>query len=992
MKSLHYSSNAALIMSISAAAVLLLATFGAVASESGATLDGNRTDFAQYADPLVGTDFHGHTFPGATWPFGMVQLSPDTRQRSGDWDGCSGYHYSDSVIYGFSHTHLSGTGCDDLCDILLMPTYRGKWNCASGFSHDREHASPGYYEVYLDKPKVEARLSVGRRSGYHQYTFTRRRNARPQIVLDLLHRDYVLESSIEQAGPRAICGCRISKSWASKQNLYYWIEFDRDITSLKRRKKGALLSFRKTGNNILNVRVGISSVSTDAARENLLSDGLADMNEAKIASREAWNAYLGKIDVTSEETDVEKLRTFYSALYHTAIHPSLFSDADGHYRGMDGDVHLADGFERYHIFSLWDTFRALHPLFTIIERGRTVDFLKTFQCVYDECGRLPMWELAANETNCMIGFNAVSVIADAFAKGIDGVDYSCLLDAMVESARRHGYGVQGFFEDGAVLGEKEHESVSKTLEYAYNSWCISEVARVLGRQDIADEFLRYSAQWRNIFDPSTGFMRPRMNGRWLTPFNPREVNNHFTEANSWQYSFFVPQDIAGHIEALGGRDLYCAKIDSLFEAPEQTAGRTQADITGMIGQYAHGNEPSHHIPYLYVYAGRPWKTQQRVRQIMSTLYSSAPDGLCGNEDCGQMSAWYVLSSIGLYSVTPGSTTVALGSPVFPSIDVHVDGCGNLHISASSESGDINVYPYVSNVSVGGKPIGRCWIDFRDILSCNEISFTLQGSPDYDFGSSPKSLPPADQAGHIVPLAAFEMESDIIIDSMQVSLSGIADGARAWVSVTGSAVLSDGTPVPSGEAFIYAGPMKVENSATFEAWNVIGGKKSPVTRTALHKSHKDMKVEIHSHYNPQYSAGGDEGLIDGFRGSANWRTGGWQGYQGENFEAVVDLLSERPLNSIGAGFCQDARSWIWMPQTVEYSVSTDGKTFDVVGFYECGVDPQDYEIRIQDVELPCPEGTTARYVRVRATQLGTIPEWHPGAGGESFIFIDEIWVK
>ncbi len=597
--------------------------------------------FVQYVNPFVGTDAHGHTFPGACAPFGMVQLSPDTRPKAGDWDGCSGYHYSDKVIYGFSHTHLSGTGCDDWCDVLITPG-----SGPSSFSHKREKAAPGFYQVWMQDSKVLARMTAGRRVGMHEYIF---RGKGPRtITLDLRHRDPLDDFSIS-TGPDWCSGKRVSSSWARGQQVYFYIEFSSDaecqVTDDGRK---AVFSFDKRK---VQLRVGLSSVSEQNARENLMAEYPESFKSLKQKASAAWEQYLGKLQCPFR--DREHKRRFYTALYHTGIHPSLYSDINGEYRGMDGEVHRADGWERYTVFSLWDTFRGEHPLLFEIEPERSADFIRSMISIYEENGKLPVWELSGWETDCMIGYNSAPVIADAVARGIKGFDVEKAFEALVASSLRPEHGMESFRRNGLVLADDEHESVSKTLEFAYDDWCVAQVAKYLGKEAEYQKYMESSQYWRNVFDPESGFMRARLGGRWFSPFDPREVNNNYTEANSWQYSFFVPHDIPGLIELFGGPEAFERRIDSLFTAPEGTTGRTQADITGCIGQYAHGNEPSHHIPYLYCAVGRPDKAKAAVERIMETLYSSAPDGLCGNDDCGQMSAWYVLSALGRYPLCPG---------------------------------------------------------------------------------------------------------------------------------------------------------------------------------------------------------------------------------------------------------------------------------------------------------------------------------------------------
>ncbi len=898
--------------------------------------------YANFVNPFVGTDEHGHTFPGAAWPFGMVQLGPDTRVNT--WDGCSGYHYSDEVILGFTHTHLSGTGCLDWGDVLVMPVRDYVLDSldrnvySSPFSHKREIATPGYYKVYLDKPDVWAKMTVGRRCGMQVYSYGE--GGSVQVLIDLQHRDPLQGSEIRRVGDRTIAGFRRSHSWADRQTVHFYIEFDTDIVDYKAfGDEGALLTF-PAGTKAVKIKSAISSVSSENAQLNLESEISPedwDFSGRCADARLAWENYLGKIEVRGHHRD---LRTFYTALYHTAIHPSLYSDANGEYLGMDRQVHKAEGFDRYTVFSIWDTFRAEHPLFCLIERGLTEDFLRSFLCIWKEGGKLPIWELSGHETNCMIGYNSVSVIADAMAKGIvdawDPADVEELLRAAVASSRKAEFGLDVYREYGCVIADLEHESVSKTLEYAYDDWCVAQIASyVLSRADcnypeaaaIRDEYLASSLYYRNVFDPATGFMRARLNGCFLTPFDPHEVNNHYTEANCWQYSFFVPHDIAGHIALLGGEEAYCAKIDSLFNASEKTSGRTQVDITGLIGQYAHGNEPSHHIAWLYAYAGHPEKTASMVRRILREQYSARPDGLCGNEDCGQMSAWYVMSSMGLYSVCPGQPELVRTKPFFRKVVIHLEDGTDMLISRS------------------------------DAI---------------------RSYEPTSVDAPMVTNPVFVSSSERFYDNASVKIEG---GEGIFWSLNG------------GPAMPYEGEITLGESCTLEAFRETPEGRSKLVRSCYHQISRDRSVTIYSHYNPQYSGGGDNALIDGIRGKLNWRTGAWQGYQAQDFEAVVDLLSTCEISYISSGYCQDVRSWIWMPTSVEYFISVDGEEWTPVGKLgnSLGAAPDDYTIQTAEAELTLPKAMPARYVKVVAHNFGTIPEWHLGAGGEAFIFVDEISV-
>ncbi|MEJ7610519.1 MAG: GH92 family glycosyl hydrolase [Ferruginibacter sp.] len=646
-----------------------------------------QTNYASLVNPFIGTGGHGHTYPGATAPHGMVQLSPDTRLEG--WDGCGGYHYDDKYIYGFSHTHLSGTGIPDYCDILVMPSAGtpspDNKLYGSAFSHANEKASAGYYSVLLDKGNIQTEFTATERVGFHHYTFS---NANDNtIILDLKHRDEVLESSLKMEDDHTVSGMRRSRSWAQNQYVFFVMIFSKpinnygiwlnDSTTLNNRTNiyfgkniKSFFRFDLTGDKNIYVKVALSPVSVEGAKKNMQAEVPGwDFEKVKAEAEQKWNKELSKIDVKGDE---ERKKIFYTALYHTAVVPNVNMDVDGAYRGMDNKIHRAEGFTYYSVFSLWDTYRAAHPLYTIIDRKRTLDYIKTFLTQYKDGGRLPVWELASNETDCMIGYHAIPVIVDAYVKGIRDFDTKLALEAMLHSANMDHFGLKAYRTKGLIESDDEQESVSRTLEYAYDDWCIAVFAKAIGNESVYNEFIKRAQYYKNVLDPKTGFMRPRKNGDWLSPFDPREVNNNYTEANAWQYSFYMPQDIGGYLKLLGGQKALEDKLDSLFSASPATTGREQSDITGLIGQYAHGNEPSHHIAYLYNYADAPQKTVQTVQRVMSEFYKNTPDGLIGNEDCGQMSAWYVLSAMGFYPVTPGKEYFDIGIPYFDEVKLHLE--------------------------------------------------------------------------------------------------------------------------------------------------------------------------------------------------------------------------------------------------------------------------------------------------------------------------------
>jgi len=911
-------------------------------------------DFAKHVNPFIGTGGHGHTFPGATVPYGMVQLSPDTR-IDGSWDGCGGYHYSDNLIYGFSHTHLNGTGVSDYGDIMLMPTmgepsFDNKVY-SSTFSHTNEKASAGFYSVKLDKHNIDVRLTTSTRVGFHEYTFNKAGQA--NIILDLNHRDKLLEGKVNIIDDKTIEVLRRSEAWARDQYVYARIEFNVPLKLNKNKAnshkaknyysdKVLALSFSKQvkkGEKIL-VKVALSPTSYEGAKLNSSEIKHWDFNKVHKDAVALWNKELSKIEVTSD--DKNKLAIFYTALYHTMMQPNIAQDLDGKYRGRDNQIHVAEEFDYYTVFSLWDTFRGAHPLYTLIDKKRTADYINTFIKQYEQGGRLPVWELASNETDCMIGYHSVSVIADAMVKGIKGFDYEKAFEASKASAMRDVLGLDAYKKNGFISIDDEHESVSKTLEYAYDDWCIAQMAQILNKKEDYQYFMKRSQNWKNIFDWETGFMRPKKNGGWDKPFDPREVNNNFTEGNSWQYSFFVPQDIEGMIEAYGGKEKFEAKLDEMFNSESKTTGREQVDVTGLIGQYAHGNEPSHHMAYLYNYVGKPEKANAKVKYILDNFYTNTPYGLIGNEDCGQMSAWYVLSSMGIYSVTPGIPKWEINEP-FLDAKVSIDGA---------------------------KPNYLHLPDARGIL------------PQFGREDTENALYQL-----IIPVPVIQAESKAFKDNLKIELKSQNSNDEIYF------MINDEDDYLAKKMFVkYTKPFEISQTSTIEAYVKTNEGQSNTISAIFFKKPNNYSITIKSVYNPQYHAGGPEGLLDGILGTENWRKGDWQGYQSQNFEAVVDLKEVKSINEISARFLQDQRSWILMPTKVDYYISEDNVNFIYFGTVNNTLDPKLEENTILNFTSNETKGKKARYVKVIAKNFGKLPEWHQGFGGNAFIFVDEITIK
>jgi predicted alpha-1,2-mannosidase len=942
-------------------------------------------------DPFIGTGGHGHTFPGASVPFGMVQLSPDTRLSG--WDGCSGYHYSDDVVYGFSHTHLSGTGVSDYGDILLMPVSgpvfldngatRGVDRGYAGhFAKSREEASPGYYHSWLSDYEVDVELTATCRAGLHRYHFPPGRPA--AVVLDLTHRDHVLDSEIVSVSDREIAGYRRSSQWAADQVVYFVAqtsrpfklrlakddEFVTGVDSVRGKGCKAVLDFGDDAPELL-IRVGISAVDVDGARRNLQAEiPRFDFDKVHEEAREKWAAALNRFKIEGATPQLSTI--FATALYHSFLAPNVFSDVDGRYRGMDGEIHRAQGRKQYTVFSLWDTYRATHPLLTLVEPRRTREFLQTFLAQYRQGGRLPVWELAANETDCMIAYHSVSVIADAWMKGIRTDEGKALLKAMLASANADHFGLAAYRREGFIDASQEAESVSKTLEYAYDDWCIARVAESLGEKETAREFYRRAQAWRYLFDPSTHFFRPRKNGGWLEPFDPRRIDSNFTEANAWQYRFAAPQDVESLIESFGGDEPFVAALDSMFSIDSKTTGRDQADITGMIGQYAQGNEPSHHVAWLYHFAGRPDLSARRVERIRSELYRARPDGLAGNEDCGQMSSWYVFAAMGLYPVTPGSGEYLLVPPAFDRVTLRFDSTKSFTITRKGEGA------YVQSASLDSKPLKRSWISHEELLHSRELVLKVGDIPS-EWGRAPQERPHSRIPLAKSPLVAWiESPASSFRDSLVLQAHSTEPGAQfRWEY--------EGDRVEGAELVLH------ESARVLLFASAKGKRNSPALHASFWRIPHDWTVEVESVPNSQYTAGGPVALIDGRRGTKNWRTGAWQGYQGQDFWATVDFGVLRSISSAAAGFLQDQRSWILMPRQVIFEASKDGEHFEALGSVTPHVADRFEGVTIEDLKVQFPK-RNARYLRVHALNYGTLPQWHQGAGGEAFIFIDEIFAS
>ena len=746
------------------------------------------TGHAEDVDPSIGTGGDGHTFPGATMPFGMIQLSPDTAmpdvKHAYKW--AAGYQYGDSSLLGFSHTHFSGSGHSDLGDVLVMPiagdvrlepgdVAKPGSGYRSRFSHDTETVQAGYYAVTLSDYGVRAELTAGRRVGWHRYTFPAGKPA--HLLLDLRPSIYdyqgkVLWSSLRVHDDGTVTGCRTTRGWAPGRELCFAMRFSQPLRSrtLYNRETDLIYKgFAGPGNQPvdhdaqsgralegvfdfgdlkqpLGVKVAISPVSEDNAIANLDAEGQGwDFDARRAEAHAAWDKALAVIDVDASK---DQRVGFYTSLYHAMLSPTLSMDVNGQFRGPDGAVHQANDkngkFEFHSTWSLWDVYRAQQPLMALLAPQRSTDFIRSLIASREASpfGILPVWAYQGMETWCMIGYHAVPVIADAYIKGVRGFDVDAALKAMVASATYAPYGGLGdYMKLGYVPIDKEPEGASKTLEYAYDDWSLAQMAKAVGRKDIAATFDQRAGNWRHAYDPKTGFMRARkVDGTFREPFNPDTAGygTDYTEGNAWQYSWYVPQDVAGLVKAMGGDAKFVTKLDSVFEAKVDSSHFANVeDITGLIGWYAHGNEPSHHLAYLYDYAGAPWQTQKRLKQIMDSQYAQRPDGLAGNDDLGQMSAWYIFTALGFYPVTPASDEYAIGRPFVARATLHLSNGKDFTVSAAPLD---DAHPYVGSVTLNGKPLDRVFLRNGEILAGGELHFTMQAEPNRSWGQTADARP------------------------------------------------------------------------------------------------------------------------------------------------------------------------------------------------------------------------------------------------------------
>ena len=745
---------------LAAAAVAMTSLVSCTPAEQTA-----ETDLLQYVDPFIGSGFHGHVFVGASVPFGMVQLGPNNIDKG--WDWCSGYHYSDSICIGFSHTHLNGTGCGDMGDVMVMPmtevnVKRGNQDdissgYASYYRHETEEAHPDYYSVMLDRYDIKAELTATARVGLHRYTFPQGKQAHILVNLKDGVGSIVTNSYIRQIDEYTIEGYRYTRGWSPMRKVYFVLQADKPIadlslyddtvqvaakSQLKARAVKGVLSFGEQQQ--VMVKVALSPVSCENAMANLKAEMSGfDFEHVRKACAAQWNERLNRI--TIETDDEAAKRVFYTSNYHTMVAPTLFCDVNGQYRGINDMIYTApEGFTNYTTLSLWDTYRTLNPLFTLVNDEMVPDIVNTMISIYHQNDKLPVWALQSGETNCMPGYSAVPIIADAYLKGFEGFDAEEAFAAMkATTVYPQQNAVPYVVERGYIPCDKVHEATSIAMEYAVDDWGVAAMAKKMGKQEDADLYARRAMYYKQYFDSEIKFIRPKMDdGTWRTPYDPANsihMVGDFTEGNGWQYTFFAPHDVYGLIELFGGDEEFITKLDAFFINNDSMGETASADITGLIGQYAHGNEPSHHIAYMYAYAGQQWKVAEKVRFIMDEFYTDKPDGVIGNEDCGQMSAWYVMSSMGFYQENPSDGVFVFGSPRFDKMTVKVRGNNTLIIEAENNSKE-NIY--IQEVYFNGKPYEKSYITYDELIAGGTLKFVMGPKPNKNFGAAKENRPQA----------------------------------------------------------------------------------------------------------------------------------------------------------------------------------------------------------------------------------------------------------
>lgn len=976
------------------------------------------TDKLACIDPMIGTDGIGHTFPGATTPFGMVQVSPSNDFKS--WNWCSGYHYSDTVIKGFAHTHISGAGLSGLGDILLMPTcgavrlnpgteanpdegYRSR------FSHRSERASAGYYTVELDDYDIRVELTATPRVGFHRYTF--RRPGTGHVVVDPTHHlmEGVGETAVERLDARRVRGYKfVNNGVGGARKVFFVAEFSRPFDRVAEGPVGCVSFDRLAAGTQIEVKVALSFVDAEGAWGNMRAEAeTLDFDGALAAARALWAERIARVDV--EHPDKAVMRTFYTALYHALISPNLISDVDGRY-ALEGKIYCSE-FDQYSTFSTWDTFRAQHPLLTLIAPAETATFVNSLSSRYGQAGvGLPVWECMGHDNVCMIGYNTVPVMADAILKEIPGIDVESAYRAMRAAAfacDKHSptYDVNGMDEylKWSYVSADVGCSVSKTVEYNYYDWTLAQVARKLGKSDDCALFERRATGYRNLFDPKSGYLCPRSgSGLMLFPDTTRwaPLIRHYVSGNLWGYSTFVPHDMGNLIAMHGGTERFSRFLDKIFGAPIRMQGEQHVDISGFVGKYGHGDEPSHQMPYLYAYCGQPWKSEAILRSVMATMYDDTPNGLVNNDDLGQMSAWYVFSAMGFYPVCPGDLNYVFGTPLLERAVLTVGENRRFEVVCRN-FGPENVF--IQRVRLNGKPYSKSYITHRDLLRGGVLEFEMGPEPALRRGTDADDFPqpvppvPAGAAPSGVCHMAFadrdQEESQLFDGQRTVRLHCLTPGAEIRYTTDGSEPAADSPCYDPAVGVVlteYTRLRAVAFAAGMEPSRIYEREffKTPIARCP--EGFPSVRL---AYPTVTYGAADGSELIDGRMGAVGYAKGGWSGFTGEygSLDATVDMGCAMCLSELVVGYLVNTGVWIFPPKRVRLYVGMDPASLVKVVDTDDFCRPAENMVMLQRPAFAFAP-VTFRYWRVVVENHGPIPAWHGGAGNIPYLFIDEVFVK
>ncbi|SMO64261.1 alpha-1,2-mannosidase, putative [Saccharicrinis carchari] len=1001
-----------------------IALFLILASLLSACYSGSKSPY-DYADPMIGTDGLGHTFPGATVPFGMVQLSPSNDFKA--WNWCSGYHYSDSILKGFAHTHLSGAGLAGLGDILFMPT-TGEVKLEAGteenpemgyrsrFSHNQEEASPGYYSVVLKDYDVNVELTATERVGFHKYTPAQAGTL--NVIIDPTHHimERVLDTGIEYISDTEMRGYKKSDGEGGERTVFFYARFSKPIIkfglakdntvspgaeTLKGKNTKAFVQVQLKSNEALQVQVALSFVSHRGAKSNFDAEGAGlSFTEVHTMARSKWSEKLNKIKVDGKSTSDKRI--FYTAMYHSFISPNLISDVNGKYV-VEGKV-LTSEIPQYSNFSTWDTFRALNPLFTMIDQEKTAEFVNSLASRHSDAKvGLPVWECLGHDNVCMIGYNAVSPLVDAALKDIKGIDANQVYEAVraaAMSTEKHSpnydkNGMEEYIQLGFVPAELNC-AVSKTTEQNYYDWCIAMLAKKLGRTADAQLFIERSLGYRNLFNPQTQFLHSKYTtGEWremdLTVWS--DLIGNYVSGNIWAYSAFVPHDVEGLMSLIGGREELATWLDGIFTDTSHIAGDTHVDISGFIGKYGHGDEPGHHMPYLYNYAGQPWKTQSYVRKVMDDFYQDTPDGLVNNDDLGQMSAWYIFGALGFYPVCPGDMQYIITAPLFSSAAIQLENGKQFTIRAKNNPKE-NIY--IQSVTLNGEPYTKSFIAHQQIMQGGEMVFEMGGEPNKKWASEPEdmpvssvSVPKGSSALPQITLKPFDKDnSEMFEGSRKVRLHSNTPDADIYYTLDGS--------TPDKKSKKYKGGITMHKTSNLKAIAYADGMKPSFVYDRTYYAGRRFE-ELAQGYPiltlenkaGQHIPTKDSPLMNQKIGSEKFNDGRWVGFNGRDMVAVIDFGQEIRLKNLSLGFLSNTGVWIFPPSAISVSASNDNKNFKEIAHKSFSYSQAELEETFLERPIFNLNHIKTRYLKVTASEFGPIPSWHAATGHKGLMYLDEI---